>query len=111
MRKSQIIISDENFHTEVINSQIPVIVEVSANWCGATQIIKPIIHRMVSKYHGKIKFGELDFDDNQKTVLQYGVTTIPTILIFINGNLKDMKIGTFSNDELDQLLESILMNK
>lgn len=101
--KMYVTLTDENFEKEVIESIVPVVVEISAQWSGASVIVKPIIHKMRLKYKNHVKFGKLDFDKECNTVLLYGIDCVPSILIFKNGELKDRINGVFSNSELELL--------
>ena len=104
----QIILTDDNFRKEVLENRKPVLVEVGADWCGATHIIRPIIRRMTLKYNGQIKFGKLNMDTSKKTALALGATTVPVLLVFNNGQIVDNITGTFSNSDLERVINSIL---
>ncbi len=88
-----ITITDENFDQEVLRSDKPVLIDFWATWCGPCKMIAPIVEELVDEYEGKAKIGKLDVDNNQQTAIKFGVRSIPTILIFKDGKLKDTIIG------------------
>lgn len=85
--------TDDNFDQEALKSELPVIVDFWAAWCGPCRMIAPIIEEMSNEYDGKAKIGKLDVDDNPQTAIKYGVRSIPTVLFFQGGQLKDTVIG------------------
>jgi thioredoxin 1 len=88
-----ITITDDNFETEVLNSELPVLIDFWAAWCGPCKMIAPIVEELAAEYDGKVKIGKLDVDDNQQTAIKYGVRSIPTVLLLQNGEVKDTIIG------------------
>lgn len=85
--------TDANFDAEVIKSDVPVIVDFWAAWCGPCRMIAPIVEELSGEFQGKIKVGKLDVDDNQQTAIKYGVRSIPTVLFLKGGQVKDTIIG------------------
>jgi len=86
-------ITDANFESEVIKSNIPVLIDFWATWCGPCKAIAPIVEDLAKEYDGKIKIGKVDVDDNQQTAIKYGVRSIPTLLLFKEGKVNDMIVG------------------
>jgi thioredoxin 1 len=101
-------ITDNNFETEVIKSDKPVLIDFWAVWCGPCKMIAPIVEELASEYDGKVKIGKLDVDSNQQTAIRFGVRGIPTLLIFKDGKLKDTIIGAVPKKHLVDKLNSVL---
>ena len=80
-------ITDENFETEVLKSDKPVLVDFWATWCGPCRMIAPIIEELAGEYEGKVVIGKMDVDSNQMAPQKYGIRSIPTILIFKGGEM------------------------
>ncbi len=103
-----ITITDDNFEQEVINSNQPVLIDFWATWCGPCRMIAPIVEELASEYEGKAKIGKLDVDNNQQTAIKFGVRSIPTLLIFKDGKLKDTIIGAVPKTQIVQKLNSAI---
>lgn len=86
-------LTDANFEQEVIKSEIPVLVDFWAVWCGPCKMIAPIVNELAFEYTGKVKVGKLDIDNNQQVAMKYGIRSIPTLLIFKDGKIVDQIIG------------------
>lgn len=95
-------ITDQNFEEEVSKSNIPVLIDFWAVWCGPCRAIAPIVEQLAAEYDGKVKIGKLDVDENPDTAVKYGVRSIPTLLIFKNGQLVDTIIGAVQKHVLVQ---------
>jgi len=103
-----ITITDENFASEVINSTEPVLIDFWATWCGPCKMIAPIVEELAGEFSGKIKIGKLDVDNNQQTSIEYGVRSIPTLLIFKDGKVRDTIIGAVPKSNIVQKLNAVL---
>lgn len=102
-----ITITDDNFEAEVTNSELPVLIDFWAAWCGPCKMIAPIIEELAADYDGKVKIGKLDVDDNQETAIKYGVRSIPTVLLLKNGEVKDTIIGAVPKNVFEEKLNSL----
>jgi len=100
--------TDENFEEEVLKSDIPVLIDFWAVWCGPCRLIAPVVEKLADEYEGKIKVGKLDVDSNQQTSIKYGVRSIPTLLIFKNGEVKDTIIGAVPKQQIVERLKAVL---
>lgn len=85
--------SDSNFEQEVLKSETPVLVDFWAEWCGPCRMIGPIVEEIATEYNGKAKIGKMNIDMNQSTPMKYGVRSIPTLLVFKNGEVVDKIVG------------------
>ena len=101
-------LTDETFEEEVIQSNMPVLVDYWAEWCGPCKMIAPILDSLTDEYSGKLKIAKLNIDDNQQTPQKYAVRGIPTLMIFKNGNVEATKVGALSKSELTAFIESNL---
>ena len=101
-------LTDESFEEEVLKSNLPVLVDYWAEWCGPCKMIAPILDSLTAEYAGKLKISKLNIDDNQKTPQKYGVRGIPTLMIFKNGNVEATKVGALSKSQLTAFIDSNL---
>jgi len=101
-------ITDDNFETEVIKSDKPVLIDFWAVWCGPCKLIAPIVEEIAVEYDGKVKVGKLDVDSNQQTSIKFGVRSIPTLLLFKDGKLKETIIGAVPKKNIVDKLNSAL---
>ena len=103
-----ITLTDDNFEQEVIKSDKPVLIDFWAVWCGPCKIIAPYIEELSNEYEGKVKIGKLDVDVNQQTSIKFGVRSIPTLLIFKDGKVKDTIIGAVPKAQIIKKLDAAL---
>ena len=99
-------VSDDTFENEVLNSDIPVLVDYWAEWCGPCKVIAPVLEEIASEYDGKMKICKLDIDENEDTPPKYGIRGIPTLLLFKNGAVEATKVGALSKSQLTAFLDS-----
>ncbi|ADO44632.1 thioredoxin [Hydrogenobacter thermophilus TK-6] len=101
-----IVLTESNWHAEVINSDKPVVVDFWAPWCGPCRIIAPIIEELAMELGDKVKFGKLNTDENPNIAMQYGIRAIPTIMLFSKGEIADTRIGVQPKEALKQMILS-----
>jgi len=101
-------ITDDNFEAEVVKSDKPVLIDFWAVWCGPCKLVAPIVEELANEYDGKIKIGKLDVDTNQQTSIKFGVRSIPTLLLFKDGQLKETIIGAVPKKNIVDKLNSVL---
>tara|TARA_Y100001970_G_C13754034_1_gene612415 strand:+ start:195 stop:515 length:321 start_codon:yes stop_codon:yes gene_type:complete len=102
------IINDSNFDEEIKNSQVPIIVDFWAEWCGPCKIIGPILEEIALEQESKIKIFKLNIDDNPETPQKFGVRGIPTLMLFKEGKLIDSKVGSLPKTSLTAWIQSNL---
>ena len=99
-------VSDETFETEVLQSNVPVLVDYWAPWCGPCKMIAPILIEIAEEYGDRLKIAKLNIDDNQATPPKYGIRGIPTLMLFKNGNIEATKVGQLSKAQLTAFIDS-----
>ena len=101
-------LSDSTFETEVVKSDLPVLVDFWAPWCGPCRAIAPLVEEISSSYEGKIKVGRMNVDENQSTTMKFGIRSIPTIIMVKDGEAVDQIIGAVPNGEIERVVEKSL---
>ena len=100
----EIVITKENFEKEVLNSDIPVLVDFWATWCGPCKMIAPNVEQIAEEYAGKIKVGKINIDENMDLALEYKVTSIPTLMLFEGGEAVKRDVGFMSKAQIEEML-------
>ena len=100
--------TDASFKKEVLESNLPVLVDFWASWCGPCKMIAPFIDELAKEYSGKMKIGKVDVDNNSKVATQFGVMSIPTIIFFKNGKVMNQLVGAASKLDLKRKIEENL---
>jgi thioredoxin 1 len=108
MSDAVIYINDENWHPEVLKSDIPVLVDFWAEWCGPCKAIAPILDELADELVGKLKIAKVNVDDNQKLAGDFGVRSIPTLLILKGGVVQEQVVGALSKVDLQAKLDAYL---
>lgn len=98
-------INEAEFETEVTKSNIPVLIDMWAEWCGPCRMYSPIVDQVADEMEGKVKFVKVNVDNNQKLAEKYGVMSIPTTLLLVNGKLKAANVGAVPKETLRKWIE------
>ena len=99
-------VTDDSFEPEVLKSDIPVLVDYWAEWCGPCKAIAPVLEEVAKSYGGRLKVAKLDVDANTEVPKKYNIRGIPTLMLFKNGNMEAMKVGAMSKSQLTAFLDS-----
>lgn len=99
-------LSDDAFEQEVLQSQLPVLVDYWAEWCGPCKMIAPILDEVSKEYADRLRVAKLNIDENQITPQKYGIRGIPTLMLFKNGNVEATKVGALSKSQLTAFIDS-----
>lgn len=105
---SEIILTDANFKTEVLDSEIAVLADFWAPWCGPCQMVGPIVSAIAKEYEGKIKVGKLNVDENPITASEYGIMSIPTLKVFKRGKIIEEMVGVQPMIAITQKIDKLL---
>lgn len=101
-------VTDDSFEADVLNSDVPVLVDFWAAWCGPCKMIAPVLEELAKDYAGKVKIAKLNIDENEATAPKYGIRSIPTLLLFRDGKVEATKIGASSKSELAAFIDQSL---
>ncbi|MBI5323861.1 MAG: thioredoxin [Ignavibacteriae bacterium] len=101
-------VTDNTFQVEVLDSQVPVLVDFWATWCGPCRLIAPVIEELSTQYDSQAKMCKVDVDNNQQIAMQYGIRSIPTLLFFNKGEVVDTIIGNMPKSQIEEHLKALL---
>ena len=101
-------LTDANFESEVVKSDVPVLVDFWAEWCGPCRLMSPILDEMAPAYAGKLKIGKVNVDENQDTPSKFGIMNIPTMILFQSGKEKERIVGSMSKSDLQKKVDRAL---
>ena len=108
MSENVIEFNDQNFDSDVLEAGTPVLVDFWAVWCGPCKAIAPIVEEIANDYNGKVKVGKMDVDRNNQVAMRYGIRSIPTLLVFNNGEVVDQVIGNVGKESIESMLNKAL---
>ncbi len=108
MSNDIVYLTDDSFEHEVLQSDIPVLVDYWAEWCGPCKMIAPLLDDIIGDYAGKLKIAKLNIDENSATPPKYGIRGIPTLMIFKGGDVEATKVGALSKSQLTAFIDSNL---
>ena len=100
--------TDENFDRQVLQAETPVLVDFWAEWCSPCRVLGPRINELADEYAGKIRIGKVDIDANQEVLARYGIGSIPTVLLFVNGEIQARFAGLRSKKEYQSVLDKLV---
>jgi len=100
--------STDDFKSEVVESDTPVLVDFWAEWCGPCRVIAPVVEELANDYEGKVKFGKVNVDDYNEVASEYGVRSIPTLLIFKNGAVVNQIVGAVPKASITDILDAVV---
>lgn len=101
-------VTEDTFDNEVLNSELPVLVDFWAEWCGPCRMVSPIVEELAEEYEGKAKFAKVDVDENAEISMEYNIRSIPSLLFFKDGEVVDQVVGAVPKSKLKKKLENQL---
>jgi len=101
-------VNDENFDTEIMNADMPSMVDFWAEWCGPCRMVSPVVEELAKEYEGKIKVAKMNVDQNRQTPARFGIRSIPTLIFFKGGEVSNTIIGAQPKSSIEEELKKLL---
>ena len=105
---NSITITSDNFESEVLQSEVPVLIDFWAPWCGPCRMIGPVIDQIAAEYSGSLKVGKINIDDNNALAEQHGITSIPTLVVYKNGEIAAHKNGAAPKHDIEAMFKNFI---
>lgn len=105
---AELILTKDNFEAEVLQANVPVLVDFWATWCGPCRMIAPVVEELANEYEGRVKVGKVNVDNEEALAIRYGINVIPTLLLFKNGEIIEKRTGVRPKSELEALFNEAL---
>lgn len=101
-------VNDDNFQSEVMSSDLPVLVDFSASWCGPCKQLAPVVEDLAEAYAGRVKVAKIDVEEAQNTAMRYGIMSVPTLLFMKQGKIADQVVGNVPRKAIEERLAKVL---
>ena len=102
---AEVVVTEENFENEVLSSEIPVLVDFWASWCGPCRMLAPIIEQIAEEYEGKVKVGKVNVDEQETLAVRFSIASIPTLILFKDGEAAAQSVGFCRKEDIEKMLE------